>query len=138
MILELSSWKGHNSHKFVRSLSLVLSHSSISMKLWEEVFWPKWVAPPLHPTECLDWNQIAEYLQHFWTKLHDPFGIPCLYSQGLNCWESALLKLSGQGWSLISRNCSPEVKKRQEVYLPTLTLPKAKALSQKLLFWLFV
>lgn len=35
--------KGHNSRKFMRSWSLVLSHSSISMKLWEEVFWPKWV-----------------------------------------------------------------------------------------------
>lgn len=51
--------------------------------------------------------------------------------------ELTLLKVPGKGWSLISRNCSLEGKKREDVYLPTFTLPKAKALSQNLLFWLF-
>lgn len=64
--------KGHNSQKFMRSWSLVLSHSSISMKLWEEVFWPKWVAPLPHLTACLDWNQIADYLQSFWNNCMIP------------------------------------------------------------------
>lgn len=52
--------------------------------------------------------------------------------------ELTLPKVPGKGLYLISRNRSHEGKKREEVYLPILTLPKTKALSQKLIFWLFV
>ena len=53
-------------------------------------------------------------------------------------WLDELLKGPGQWRSLISRNGSPEGKKRKENDLQILTLTKAKPLTQKVFFWLFV